>query len=353
MQFEEIVSVEEMGEGDTYDLEIDSIDHSFLANDISVSNSHAVAYAYLSYQCAHLFHYYPEEWICSYLENDPNKDAATAEVEALGYKIGQLDILTSGKKYSIINNVVYPPLSSVKGIGEAAIDELLDFRQKWSISESAKQNFESFFWDIESKILKNGEVKTKKTWKFTKFNKRALFALIRLEALWGLDLIPGMFMSHAHMLRVLDKYWSDKDKQKFDIEAACSDSQISTTDFTDAERVSAQHELLGTFDKNLLISEDVIDFLREQDILPLEDLSESSNKIWFILKDVSKETSQKGQEYWKLTISDIVGKEQRLNYFFGEPRGGWQKNSVYWAELYRNKGWINVRRGSFIKALNE
>lgn len=316
------------------------------------NKSHAVAYAYLSYQCAHLFYHYPEEWICSYLENDPNKDAAIAEVEALGYKLGKLDIISSGKQYSIKDNIVYPPFSSVKGIGDAAVEELLSIRSNWKKTNSSKDNFETFFWDTESVTLKNGNIRSKRSWKFTKFNKRALLALVRLEALWGLEIVPGLFQNHAHMFRVFEKYWGEKDKQKFDLIEACSDSEISIEDFSDSERVTAQAELLGTYDKNLLITEEIIDFLRDEGIMPLEDLSEDATKIWFILKDVTKSISQKSsKEYWNLTISDIVGKEQRLNYFFGEPKGGWKKNSVYWAELFKNKGWINVKRGSYLKGL--
>lgn len=315
--------------------------------------AHGFSYAYLSYQCAYLFYYYPEEWICAYLENDPNKDAATAEVEALGYKIGALDILSSGREYTIVGDTVYPPFSSVKGIGDIAVEELISVKNGWQKTNDPVSNFESFFWTIEQSQLKNGTIRSKRSWKFTKFNKRALLGLVRLEALWGLGVIPEPFKNHAHMLRVFEKYWNQRDKQKFDLLAACSDPEISTKDFEDNERVTAQNELVGTFDKSLVITSDVIDFLRDQDIMPLEDLSESPTKIWFILKDVDQATTKNGKPYFKLTISDFVGKEHFLNYWYGEPRSGWKHNSVYWAELFRNKGWINTKHGSYIQPLTE
>lgn len=349
-----VKNIKYIGKHQTYDLEVDHKDHQFyLANGVLTSNSHAVSYAYLSYQCAHLFYYFPEQWICSYLENDPNRDAATAEVEALGYKIGKLDILSSGKDYTIKDNVVYPPFSSVKGIGDAAIDELLNVRKSWSPTEDAFQNFSSFFWDEEVVTQKSGVVRVKRSWKFTKFNKRALMGLIRLEALWGLGVIPGLFRNHAHMMRVLEKYWDQRDKQKFDLPSAANDDTIPQDDFEDHERVAWQHELVGTYDKDLLINSETIDYLREEGIMPLEDLCELPIKIWFILKEVTRETSSKGKPYWKLIVSDIIGKEQRINYWFDEPRGGWKPNSVYWAELFKKDGWINTKRGSFIRSLHE
>ena len=349
MQFEEIVSVEEVEDGETYDLEIDSEDHSFLANDISVSNSHAVSYAYLSYQCAYLFHHYPEEWVCSYLENDPNTEGATEEVTALGYKIGKFDILSSGRKYTLVGDTIFPPFSLIKGVGEIAMDELFEVRSKWKDSGEGLKNFESFFYDIEQRHLKNGTVKFKRTWKFTKCNKRAIEGLVRLEAFGSLGIFPEPFLNHAHLYRVLIDNWDQRDKQKFDVAALAQSSP--TSDFSDSDRVTAQAELLGIYDKNLLITEDVIDFLRDQDILPLTDLADYPQKIWFILKKVETGVTKNGKEYFKLFISDITGQEMKMNYFFFAPREGWQPNTIYWAELFRKQGFINNSHGSFIRSL--
>jgi DNA polymerase III alpha subunit len=72
MNEEKIVFVEELeGEGNTYDLEIDHSSHTFFANDISVSNSHSVAYSILSFQCAHLMNYYPIQWCAAFLNREP------------------------------------------------------------------------------------------------------------------------------------------------------------------------------------------------------------------------------------------------------------------------------------------
>jgi DNA-directed DNA polymerase III PolC len=315
------------------------------------NKSHGIAYAYLSYQCAYLFHHYPNEWICSYLENDPDTDSATAEVEALGYKIGTLDILTSQETYSVVDNVVYPPFTLVKKFGAVATKELIEERKKWTKTGDGALNFESFFWDIEQvPMKKEGKFKTKRTWKFSKFNKAALDGLIRLEALDGLGVFPAPFLNHAHMRRVLIDNWKSKENQSFDFQALAA--EVSTEDFDDRDRVEAQRTLLGIYDKDLLIDAETIDRLRENGIMPLSDLSEVRSKIWFILKDVKTVIGKKsGNPYFKLTITDVIGQDLTFNYFFREPRGGWQLNSIYWSELYRNEGWINVAKGSYLNKM--
>lgn len=346
-----IKSITPIGNHQTYDLEIDHEDHQFyLANGVLTSNSHAIAYAYLSYQCAYLFHYFPDAWVCSYLENDNNKEAAMAEAEAVGYSIGGLDILKSGIEYSVSEkNVILPPLNSVKGIGDAAVDELIKIRSSWKNEGDALSNFNSFFYNIESKTLKNGNIKTKKEWKFTKFNKRALDALIRLEALDSLGLFPDLFLNHAHMRRCLIDNWDQKDKQKFEIKELAE--KQSTEDFKSSDRVSAQEELLGTYDKSLLITSEVIDILSGAGMLPLSDLCETALPIWFILKDVETKQTQNKRNYYKLTAMDLDGKELTFNYFNFSPKGGWKEKGIYYGELFRANGWINTKKGTYIQEL--
>jgi hypothetical protein len=109
---------------------------------------------------------------------------------------------------------------------------------------------------------------------------------------------------------------------------------------------------LGIYDKDLLIDAETIDRLWENGIMPLSDLSEVRSKIWFILKDVKTVIGKKsGNPYFKLTITDVIGQDLTFNYFFREPRGGWQLNSIYWSELYRNEGWINVAKGSYLNKM--
>src|ERR1035437_1366595 len=79
--FEEIISFEEIGIEETYDLEIDSEFHNFYANDICVSNSHALSYSYLAMQTLFLKHYYPTEFYTALL-NHPKDSGKKEEQQA-------------------------------------------------------------------------------------------------------------------------------------------------------------------------------------------------------------------------------------------------------------------------------
>lgn len=309
---------------------------------------HAISYSYLSYQSAYLWHFYPDEWVCSYLENDPDPEAAISEVKQAGYNLANLDIISSGVEYTVKDKIIYPPFSSVKGIGSAAIQELLELRKDWQ-GQTGISSFWDFFFNIETTTLKNGKIKTKRSWKFSKFNKRSLDALIRLEALNGLNIFPDPFLNHNHLRKVLIDHWDQKEKQLFDLEKLIE--ECDTSDFDDRERVDAQHELLGTYDKSLLLAPDVIDFLRDNDILPLSDLADYPQNIWFVLTDIQNKTTKNGKPYFKLSIMDITGKEETMNYFFQEPKKGWQLKGVYWAKIFRKDGFVNNARGTYIERI--
>lgn len=315
----------------------------------SFNKSHSVAYAYLSYQCSWLFHYHPDEWVCAYLENDSDQESAMAEVEQNGYKVGSIDILNSGIEYSVKGNVIYPSIISVKGIGQSAVDELLEKRSSWSDSGDGMTNFLSFFYDIEKIPLKSGKIKTKRVWKFAKFNRKSVTALVSLESFSSLNIFPSPFLNHKHLLNFLNDSWEKKENVSFDIEKAIEDADKE--DFSSHEIISSQEMYLGSYDKTLLINEDQIRYLRDNDFMPLSDISPQRRRIWFILKDIENKKTKNDKPYFKLTIMDIDGTTRPFNYFYGEPKEGWIKKGIYIGELYDNNGFINNSRNTFIERI--
>lgn len=125
-----IISCEEIGEYDTYDLEVDHPDHQYyLANGVLTSNSHAYAYSVISVQTAYLKCHYPAEFMCALLNSeDPSSDKATeysAECDRMNISIQPPDINKSDSRYTVIDdkNIVMG-LSAIKGIGDAALSEI-------------------------------------------------------------------------------------------------------------------------------------------------------------------------------------------------------------------------------------
>ena len=186
-----IASVVDVGTKETCDLEVDHPDHQFyLTNGILTSNSHAVAYAIDSFWCAWLMTYYEEQWMCSYLEaysKSPEKRAkAFGEARALGYTIVPIDINQAALGWTVLpGKKLMPSMTSVKGVGDTAVEEIMSQRPYNSIEE--------MLWNEDG------------SWRPSKFNKKSMEALIKVGAFGSLDCIgpDKVFKSYKHMHNVL------------------------------------------------------------------------------------------------------------------------------------------------------
>ncbi len=98
------------------------------------NKSHAAAYAVLAYQTAWLKKYYCKEFICALLNNRLNKiDEITKYVLYLkekGYKVLPPDINKSKTAFTVESDGVRFGLSALKGVGQGAIDTIIDDRVK-------------------------------------------------------------------------------------------------------------------------------------------------------------------------------------------------------------------------------
>jgi len=102
----------------------------------SFNRSHAVAYALLSYVTAYLKYYYPREFMTALLINaigiyeDTSK--FIAEAKRMGLKVVNPSINRSEKGYIIGNkeNEIVFGFMSLKGVGEQAVDIILEERKK-------------------------------------------------------------------------------------------------------------------------------------------------------------------------------------------------------------------------------
>lgn len=104
------------------------------------NRSHAVAYSYLSYYTAWLKHYYPTEFMCAIINSeDPNSDKVQEYKQAaieMGIEIAPPSISTSGLKYEVVGpHRIVTGLLAVKGIGDGAIEYIIDHRPYQSFPE--------------------------------------------------------------------------------------------------------------------------------------------------------------------------------------------------------------------------
>jgi DNA polymerase-3 subunit alpha len=245
--------------------------------------SHAVCYSILSYQCAYLFYYYPAEWLAAFLDKEPEKrkEQAIAIAKTYGYNIKRLDINSSGTTWEVDSNdskTLIQPLSSIKGLGDAAINEIIKHRP---------------FKTIEDVLFHPDIV-------YSKFNKKALDALTRGGAMS--DLIDKRFTGAKH-------FWSavvvDRPKTKKKLDENI-EKYKPEGDFTTEERIEHMTALTGIYPINLVMSEKVLLKLNKKNIQPIGDFDEELDQdiVWFIPRNKEIKLNKKGRPYWILTVTD-------------------------------------------------
>ena len=99
----------------------------------SFNKSHSISYAFISYWMAYYKAHYPQEFYCTMMEYD-NENVPRYIVECFvkGIKISPPHVNFSGRKFAIdrVNNTIRFPLSSVKQLGDKAVEVILNEREK-------------------------------------------------------------------------------------------------------------------------------------------------------------------------------------------------------------------------------
>jgi len=244
------------------------------------NKSHAVSYSILSYQCAWLLRYYPAEWSAAFLDKEPErrKEKAINLVKQLGFKVQSLDINTSGVVWEIAedNETLVQPLTSVKGLGEAAIKQIMDHRPFNSVEE----------------FLFNEEMV------YSKLNKKAIDVLVRSYALSCLmdDRFSGM--KHLWSAVAVDR---PKNRKKL---AENIDLYEPEGDFSTEEKIEYLVSLTGVFPLGLVMSEEVRGQLDSYGVPPLGEFDVDLGAAWFIPREVIEKKTKKGKLYWILRVID-------------------------------------------------
>lgn len=287
-------NIDETVSGDIFDGVEKFVSYSF-------NKSHAISYATVSYQCAFLLTYYPDEWIATYIDyctNDKGKVAgkedpkavAISEAKTLGYKIGKPDINTSGKQTEIINKVVIPSFETLKGVGATAVQEIEKFRPYKTVED----------------LLWVGE-----TWKHSKFNKRALESLVCMEAFDSLDIVgpDKQFKNYKQLHNVVvennDKLKRAISKKKKDhkelLEKLINDSQ-SIEDWTSEEKITFNQELAGSVDIGLIVSEEVAEYFKKVGIQSIDKWDNEHELYWAVVDTCKIATTSFGKKYCRINL---------------------------------------------------
>ena len=104
------------------------------------NRSHSVSYSHISFYTAWLRCHYPTEFMCALLNSeDPNSDKAKeylSECLKMGIEILPPDVNSSNGGYSIIKQMVISTgFTAIKGIGDKAIENIIENKPFGSLSE--------------------------------------------------------------------------------------------------------------------------------------------------------------------------------------------------------------------------
>jgi len=244
--------------------------------------SHAIGYFFISYQNAFLSHYYEEEWCCSFLDNEPekNKEEAISSVRSLGYKLVSSSINNSCENWKIMpNKTISQPLSSLKGLGGGAIEEIVLNAPFGSIDEL-------IFGDSIDK---------------RRLNKKVISALALSGALD--ELIDDRFENDKHFYLSITE---PKPKSSKELEKNINEHR-GLKPFTKKQKIENILEITGRYPFHLVINSDTLESLEKVDVPAISRLNNPDGVVWFIVKSLNKKKTKNGKYYFLLNVIDSYG----------------------------------------------
>jgi len=279
------------------------------------NKSHAVAYSVLSYQCAYLLHYYPVEWLAAFLDKEPEerKEKAINIAKSLGYDVLSCSINYSDMNWSIKDDkTLVQPLSSIKGLGEKAIEQILEHRP---------------FNTIEELIYSDKIV-------YSKLNKKAFDVLVRCNALEELQDQRFKNMKHFWTCVVEEK---PKKKEKFTDAIKEFDN---VEDFTKEEKIEFNVSLTGLFPFGMVMSNKIITKLEQNMVPPVAEFDQELGVCWFIPREITKKTTKTGKNFYIVNVIDDTNTTTQIKVWnMDESRDKIHINKPYLSRLDYDENW--------------
>jgi DNA polymerase III alpha subunit len=234
-------------------------------------------------------------------------------VKNLGYNVLPCSINYSDMHWSIKDDkTLVQPLSSIKGLGEKAIEQILQNRP---------------FKTIEELIYNDNIV-------YSKLNKKALDVLIRCDALEELQDSRFKNMKHFWTCVVEEK---PKKKEKFEETIKEFDN---VADFTKEEKIEFVVSLTGLFPFNLVMSQKILQKLEQNEVPPVGEFDTELGVCWFIPRDITKKTTKNGKNFYIVNVIDDTNTTTQIKVWnFDENRDKIHVNKPYLSRLDYDENW--------------
>lgn len=276
------------------------------------NKSHSVAYAIDSYYAAWLHTHYEKDWLATILQsassNPKELSKVISEIKALGYKLSKHDVNYSGKEWQFSEeaDAFVPPLGSVKGIGDTAVEEIMANRP---------------YKDLKTMLYNTDGV-----WRHSKVNKTSLTAMCKIEALESLeDFNRGSVRHHRQLLAALtdDKNYETLRKGIYGLTATqlkklakegveptpmidiLLEGQATTEDWTRDEKISHAYEMTSSADIDLLFPPDIMKKLKDKEVSSIHDVQPGADGIgWFLVTEVVLKKTKNGKTFFRCKAID-------------------------------------------------
>ena len=284
------------------------------------NKSHAVSYSIISYQCAWLCHYFTTEWVASFLDKEPEsrKEKAINLAKQHGYSIQPLSVNKSGRTWEILDETtLVAPLTTIKGLGDKAIDQILAHRPFETIEE----------------FLFHDEIV------YSKLNKKCLDALARSGAMRELQ--DDRFTGDRH-------FWTatcvDRPRKLKNL-GENIEKYRPEGNFTDDERIDFLANLTGIFPINLVLDESIQRKLDQYCIPPISEYDPELEMCWAIVREVTKKKTKGGKLFYVAKVIDNNSVETTIRCWSVNP----ERDVLYVNKVIKpqhNDTWGFSTRGS-------
>ena len=280
------------------------------------NKSHAVSYCVLSYQCAYLLNYYPSEWLAAFLDKEPEtrKERAIATAKSLGFNVEPLNVNTSGVNWEISSDgkTLIQPLSSIKGLGIKAIEQIIEHRPFNTI--------EDFLF--HEKIV------------YSKLNKKSIQALTLSQAMNSL--VDDRFTGLKHFWNAVAEDRPRKEKNLLEnIEKYSPEG-----DFSEEEKLEYLVNLTGVFPINAVVTPRVRQKLDELYVPPISEFDPELGVTWFIPRECKLKKSKNGKNFYVVKVIDDNNETTVIRCWGVDPdKDIVHINRPYMARLNYNQQW--------------
>lgn len=248
-----IINRKSLGTQIVYDIGVQK-DHNFLlANGLVASNcfnkSHSTAYAYVTYQTAYLKANYPVEYMAALLtassDSQEKVEKYRENCQKMGIEVQPPDINRSQKNFTPVSEKILFGLSAVRNLGEGAIENILQAREK------AKGKFESladFCLRVDLRVVNRRALETLilcGAFDHLQLNRNQLTKDIDLVIAWAQKRAKEKETGQMNIFDLVGNKSSDQNNQEREFEQVPSAPPVP--DFSLQEKLKLEKEHLGFY----------------------------------------------------------------------------------------------------------